>query len=75
VGMSYGNGSLWIVSRYGGIHRIDTSSWTVQPLLPQPPYYPVGSGDRLAYITMGNETRLYHVRSDGTSEVWIIEVG
>ncbi len=74
TGLTYGNGYLWVISKGGGIHRIDTSSWTSQALIPQPPYYPLSSGDRLAYITLGGETYLYHVRNDGTSEVWVIKV-
>ncbi|MEB3757909.1 MAG: DUF2341 domain-containing protein [Desulfurococcales archaeon] len=71
VGLAYGNGKLWLIGKGGGIHYIYTNNWTAKPLTVQPPYYPLTDGDRLVYY---NE-ELYHVREDGTSELWIIRVG
>ncbi len=70
VGLAYANGKLWIIGKGGGIHYIYISNWTVKPLQVQPPYYPLTDGDRLVYY----EGKLYHVREDGTSELWIIQV-
>jgi hypothetical protein len=71
VGLAYGSGKLWVIGRGGGVHYIYTSNWTVKPLSNQPPYYPLTDGDRLVYY----EGKLYHVREDGTSELWIISIG
>ena len=71
VGLDYYGGKLWVISRGGGISIIDLSSGSVSSLSNQLPYYPMTEGDRMVYVN-GN---LYHVREDGTSEMWIIPVG
>ena len=71
VGLTYGNGKLWVIGRGGIIHYIYISNWTVKPLEIQPPYYPLTDGNRLVYY----QGKLYHVREDGTSEMWVIPVG
>ena len=70
VGLAYGNGKLWVIGKGGGVHYIYINNWTVKPLQVQPPYYPLTDGDRLVYY----QEKLYHVREDGTSELWIIPV-
>jgi hypothetical protein len=67
VGMDYCDGKLWVIGRGGGIHVIDVSTGTVSPLNNQLPYYPMSEGNRLVCI----DSYLYHVREDGTSELWI----
>ena len=64
-------GVLWIVNRGGSIHYYDPKApignqW--KPLEIQPPYYPQTEGDRLVYYN----NYLYHIRSDGTRELWIV---
>jgi len=67
VGLDYGDNSLWVMSRGGGIYRINVYTGYVSPLTTQPPYYPISEGDRLIYV----DKKLYHIREDGTSEVLI----
>lgn len=74
VGMDYGGGYLWVIGRGGGIHRIDPSTGSVTAAATQLPYYPMSEGDRLAYFVISGVPYLYHVREDGTSEVWVIAV-
>ena len=74
VGMDYGGGYLWVIGRGGGIHYIDPSSGAVAAAATQLPYYPMSEGDRLAYFVVSGTAYLYHVREDGTSEVWVIAV-
>ena len=74
VGLAYGGGLLWVICRGGGIHKIDPSTGAVEPLNIQPPYYPFSEGDRLAYVDIAGTAYLYHIRGDGTSEVWVIRV-
>ncbi|MEB3756879.1 MAG: DUF2341 domain-containing protein [Desulfurococcales archaeon] len=71
VGMDYYNGRLWVIGRGGGIHVIDVSTGVVSPLANQLPYYPMTEGDRLVYI----DGYLYHIREDGTSELWVFPAG
>ncbi len=71
VGMDYGDGYLWVIGRGGGLHRIDVVTGSVGAVVSQAPYYPMGSGDRLVYWT----GKLYHVREDGTSELWVFNTG
>lgn len=74
VGMDYGGGYLWVIGRGGGIHYIDPSTGSVSAAATQLPYYPMSGGDRLAYYVVSGTAYLYHVREDGTSEVWVIAV-
>ena len=60
---------LWIIGRGGTIHYYDPRNNQWRPLEMQPPYYPQTEGDRLLYYN----NYLYHIRSDGTRELWIIE--
>ncbi len=70
VGLAYGDGYLWVIEKGGAIHKIYVDTGAVSAVKVQPPYYPIGDGDRLGYYN-GN---LYHVREDGSSEIWIISV-
>jgi len=74
VGMDYGGGYLWVIGKGGGIHYIDPATGAVAAAANQLPYYPISEGDRLAYFIVSGSTYLYHVREDGTSEVWVIVV-
>ncbi len=74
VGIDYGEDHLWVIGKGGGIHSIDLVTGKVSSLGSQPPYYPMSEGDRLAYVELGEHIKLYHVREDGTSEIWIIDV-
>ena len=67
VGMDYGDGYLWVIGKGGGLHRIDTVTGSVGAVVSQAPYYPMSSGNRLVYWA----GKLYHVREDGTSELWV----
>ena len=70
VGLAYGNNYLWIIERNGGLHKINVDTGNVESITVQPPYYPYSEGDRLIYYN----GYLYHVREDGSSEVWVISV-
>ena len=74
IGLDFGDNYLWIIGRGGGIHRIDPYTGIVEALSIQPPYYPLSEGDRLVYVNTTGTAYLYHVREDGTSEVWKIRV-
>ncbi len=75
VGAAYGDGYIWIISKAGGVSYVNPSTGEVIPLTMQPPYYPISEGDRLGYYTgSAGQKYLIHVREDGTSEVWIINV-
>jgi len=67
VGLTYGDNSLWVIGKGGGIYEINVNLGSVIPLTTRPPYYPMSEGDRLVYI---NE-KLYHIREDGTSEILV----
>ncbi len=71
VGLDYYGGKLWVISRGGGISVIDLSTSSVSSLSTQLPYYPMTEGDRLVYV----DGYLYHVREDGTSELWVFPAG
>mgnify|MGYP000409697083 CR=1 FL=1 len=60
---------LWVIGRGGTIHYYDPRNNEWKPLEIQPPYYPQTEGDRLVYYN----NHLYHIRSDGTRELWVIE--
>ncbi len=74
VGMAYGNGYLWVISRGGVISKINIVTGSVTSLKVQPPYYPMSEGDRLVFVKLGASKKLYHVRADGTSDLWVINV-
>lgn len=72
VGLDYDQDRnlVWLIERNGGIHSYNptTNSWN--PLQNQPPYYPQNQGDRLVYCN----NKLYHIREDGTREIWTINL-
>ncbi len=74
VGMAYGDGYLWVISRGGVISKINLVTGSVSSLKIQPPYYPMSEGDRLVFVKLGTSKRLYHIRADGTSDLWVINV-
>ena len=74
VGLDYGGGLLWLMSRGGGLYKINTTSATASSLNLFAPYYPISNGDRLVYVETATGPKLYHIREDGTSEIWVISL-
>ncbi len=72
VGLDYGGGLLWLMSRGGGLYKINVTSATASSLNTFAPYYPISNGDRLVYVETATGPKLYHIREDGTSEIWVI---
>ncbi len=70
VGLAYGDDLLWVIEKGGGIHSINPTDGSVNPLPVQPPYYPESEGDRLSYYG----GYLYHIREDSSSDIWVIKV-
>ena len=72
VGLTYDSdlNVLWLIGKGGGLfyYNIAQSSWSAYNL--QPPYTPEAQGNRLEYYN----GKLYHVRDDGTRELWIIDI-
>ena len=72
VGLAYDpdRNVLWLIGRGGGIHYYVIAENAWHPLVNQIPYVPIAPGNRLEYY----RDKLYHVRGDGTRELWIIHV-
>ncbi len=72
VGLDYDqdHNLVWLIERNGGIHSYNPATNTWNPLQKQPPYYPQNPGDRLIYYN----NKLYHIREDGTQEIWTIHL-
>ena len=68
VGLTYGDGYLWLILEGGSLYRIDpqTGSYTLIQTLFLPAS--LGFGDRLEYFSGA----LLLVRDSGTAEAWVI---